>query len=70
MTLQVGFESIEGPINDRIDDAYRAKYHDSAYLGPMISARARAATVQVSPRDASDKPGLAELNARPDATGP
>jgi hypothetical protein len=67
MTLQVGFESIEGPINDRIDDAYRAKYHDSPYLGPMISARARAATVQVSPRDAS---GLAELNARPDATGP
>jgi hypothetical protein len=67
MTLQVGFESIEGPINDRIDDAYRAKYHDSAYLGPMISARARAATVQVSPRDAS---GPTELKAGPDATGP
>jgi hypothetical protein len=56
MTLQVGFESIEGPINDRIDDAYRAKYHGSPYLDPMISARVRAATVQVLPRDARDKP--------------
>jgi hypothetical protein len=33
-----------------IDDAYRAKYHDSAYLNPMISARARSATVKVMPR--------------------
>jgi Uncharacterized protein conserved in bacteria (DUF2255) len=40
----------DGPINDRIDDAYRAKYARSPYLSPMISARARAATVQVIPR--------------------
>jgi hypothetical protein len=26
-----------------IDDAYRAKYHDSPYLSPMISARAGSA---------------------------
>jgi hypothetical protein len=26
MTKEVTFEPVEGPINDRIDDAYRAKY--------------------------------------------
>jgi hypothetical protein len=51
MTLEVVFESIEGSISDRIDDAYRAKYRGSPYLDPMTSARARAATVQVLPRD-------------------
>jgi hypothetical protein len=42
MTKEVTFEAVDGPINDRIDDAYRAKYHDSPYLSPMIGARARA----------------------------
>ena len=51
MTKEVTFEPIDGPINDRIDDAYRAKYHDSPYLGPMIGNRARSATVRVMPRD-------------------
>ncbi|WP_246700647.1 DUF2255 family protein, partial [Rhizobium sp. PEPV16] len=41
----------DGPINDRIDDAYRAKYGKSQYLAPMVSARARAATVRITPRD-------------------
>jgi hypothetical protein len=50
MTKEVAFEPVEGPINDRIDDAYRAKYHDSPYLDPMIGARARSATVKVMPR--------------------
>jgi hypothetical protein len=36
--------------NVRIDDAYREKYHDSPYLGPMIGPRARAATVKIMPR--------------------
>lgn len=49
MTQEVTFEPAEGAINDRIDDAYRAKYRDSEYLNPMISARARAATVKVTP---------------------
>ena len=52
MTKEVAFEPVDGPINDRIDDAYRAKYASSPYLKPMISADARAATVKVSPRDA------------------
>ena len=51
VTREVTFQPVEGPLNDRIDDAYRAKYSSSPYLGPMIGARARAATVRVTPRD-------------------
>ena len=51
MTKEVTFEPVDGPINNRIDDAYRAKYHGSLYLSPMIGARARAATVKVVPRE-------------------
>ena len=50
VTTEVAFEPVDGPINDLVDDAYRAKYRGSQYLGPMISARARAATVRVMPR--------------------
>ena len=35
MTKEVVLEPVDGPINDLIDDAYRAKYHDSPYLSPM-----------------------------------
>lgn len=41
MTREVGFEPVEGPISDRVDAAYRAKYAGSPYLKPMISVRAR-----------------------------
>jgi hypothetical protein len=51
MTKEVRFEPVDGSINNRIDDAYRAKYHGSSYLSPMISARARSATVKVMPRE-------------------
>lgn len=51
MTRDVTFEPVEGSINDRIDDAYRAKYGKSQYLDPMISAQARAATVRIAPRE-------------------
>jgi hypothetical protein len=51
MTKDVTFEPIDGSINDRIDDAYRAKYPASSYLSPMIGSRARSATVKVSPRE-------------------
>jgi hypothetical protein len=51
MTRDVAFEPADGPVNDRIDDAYRAKYEASAYLAPMSGARARAATVRVTPLD-------------------
>jgi hypothetical protein len=36
----VTFEAVEGAINDRVDEAYRGKYEDSPYLGPMIGAGA------------------------------
>jgi hypothetical protein len=52
MTKEVAFEPVDGAIQTRIDDAYRAKYKDSEYLPPMIGTRARSATVRVFPRDA------------------
>jgi hypothetical protein len=30
------FELVEGSINARIDDAYRAKYRGSQYLSPLL----------------------------------
>ncbi len=51
MTKEVTFEPVEGPINDRIDNAYRAKYRGSPYLSPMIGARARSVTVRIAPRE-------------------
>lgn len=50
-TDEVTFEAVDGPINDRVDDAYRGKYRGSPYLGAMIGAQARAATVKVMPRN-------------------
>jgi hypothetical protein len=54
MTKEVSFEPVDGPINDRIDDAYREKYRGSQYLNSMIGARARSATVRVMPRDTGE----------------
>jgi hypothetical protein len=51
MTGEVTFEPVGGPVNDRLDDAYREKYKGSPYLAPMIGARARSATVKVMPRE-------------------
>lgn len=49
-TFEVTFEPVGGMINERIDDAYRAKYAKSNYLGSMIGARTSAATVRITPR--------------------
>jgi hypothetical protein len=51
LTKAVTFELINGAINDRIDEAYKAKYKGSSYLKPMIGARARSSTVKVMPRE-------------------
>lgn len=51
MTREVTFEPVDGSINDRIDDAYRAKYKGSPYLAPMIGTRARSATIEIVLRD-------------------
>jgi hypothetical protein len=51
MTKDVTFEAVsEGPIQERIDEAYRAKYAKSPYLKPMIAERAREATVRIVPK--------------------
>ncbi len=49
MTREVGFEAVEGPVNERIDAAYRAKYASSRYLPPMLAAGPRSATVRIVP---------------------
>ena len=51
MTKDVTFAPVEGSISERIDDAYRAKYHGSPHLSPIISAHARSATIKIMPRD-------------------
>ena len=51
MTKEVAFDPVDGAIQSRIDDAYRAKYKDSEYLPPMIGERAKSATVKVTPRE-------------------
>lgn len=50
MTKEVGFEPVNRPVGDRVDDAYRAKYRGNPYLNSMIGARARAATIKITPR--------------------
>jgi len=49
ITKDVTFDASDGTINDRIDNAYRAKYKTSPYLQPMISTRSRSATVKIEP---------------------
>jgi len=53
ITKEVSFDSVNGEINDQIDDAYRTKYKGSPYLKPMIGETARSATVKVIPRKAA-----------------
>lgn len=51
ITKEVVFEAVVDEVmNDRIDEAYRAKYAKSPYLKPMIGDRARAATIRIAPR--------------------
>jgi len=54
LTKEVTFVSVNGPINDRIDEAYRVKYQGSPYLSAMIGARARSATVKIMPREINE----------------
>lgn len=51
MTLEVAFEPVGEAMNERIDEAYRAKYKGSPYLDPIIGKRARSATVRIIPRE-------------------
>ena len=40
MSKEVALESVNGAMNDRIDEAYRAKYNNSPYLKPMVGLSA------------------------------
>lgn len=51
LTKEVMFEPVVGALNQRIDEAYRAKYAVSPYLAPMIGERAHAATIRITPTD-------------------
>ena len=51
MTKEVAFDPADETVSDRVDEAYRVKYHANSYLASMISARARSATVKVTPRN-------------------
>jgi len=50
-SIKILLEPIEGPLNERIDEAYRAKYVNGQYLRPMIGAKARQATAKIVPID-------------------
>ncbi len=47
---EVAFAPVKGPIQAKIDDAYRVKYKKSRYLAPMLADGPREATVKISPR--------------------
>jgi hypothetical protein len=61
VTNDVSFEPVDGPIIERIDDAYRAKYGRSPYVSGIVGASARSATLRVAFRcvDAASARGLA-----------
>lgn len=48
---EVVFTPADDMVLDAVDDAYRAKYADSAYLAPMIAEDPRSATVQITPQE-------------------
>jgi len=51
MAKEVEFEPVDGEVNDRIDEGYRAKYKGSPYLAAMICTRARSATIKAVDSD-------------------
>lgn len=53
-TYDVRFAAGDPAWGDRIDAAYRDKYVGSAYLPPMVDAKRRAATVEITPMQGND----------------
>lgn len=52
MVKDVIFEPVHGDtaLDHKIDEAYRKKYNTSPYLEPMISHRAKEATIKIIPK--------------------
>ncbi len=48
MIKDVLFETVNGNINEQIDEAYRKKYGNSPYLNAMINKQAKAATIKIT----------------------
>lgn len=48
MEKKVRFKTVDGPLNDKIDEAYQKKYGSSPYLESMISDRAKEATIEIT----------------------
>lgn len=71
MTKEVVFEPVDdGAVNERVDEAYRARYAKSPYLKPMISPRARAATIRIAPRETNSCSDDRRLAKQPDEHRP
>ncbi len=71
MTIDVSFEAVEeGAINERVDEAYRAKYKGSPYLGSMVAGRARSATIRIAPRAEDENRIGISLTITPTTEGP
>mgnify|MGYP001014987622 CR=1 FL=1 len=51
LTRDVTFEPVDGPVNEAVDQAYRAKYGSSPYLSAMIGDQVQCTTVKIMPRD-------------------
>jgi hypothetical protein len=52
--VEVGFVEADTDLNDGVDAAYRRKYgRAGSYVDQMVSARARATTVRLMPRQAA-----------------
>jgi hypothetical protein len=49
--ISVAFTPADPAMEEGIDDAYRTKYAGDFYLASMISARAKAAAVEITPRE-------------------
>jgi hypothetical protein len=51
--FDVAFNKVDRSVDDVVDAAYKAKYAHSPYLAPMLAPEARAATLLISPAQAS-----------------
>jgi hypothetical protein len=69
ITRDVLFEPATSPLNDAIDEAYRAKYHGSPYLKPMLASGPRSATVRIIPRE-PHRTSTASAGIQKSAAGP
>jgi hypothetical protein len=49
ITKEVSFVPADASLNERIDEAYKAKYKGSSYLAPMIAMRLHPTTTKINP---------------------